>query len=307
VNAASTITLCIFFCSALNAESVFTQNGRLDGNLVRQNEKEIVIQPKGAAEIILNRNEVLTLYDDEGNLIWSHPSIVRNDPTPETATKIELPAPEPGSAYRGLHVGVSGSFGLIWPSGIVSNFPLGTTIDYNYGFEIAGTSAWYYGNNQALIFGLGYARRNMPIAGIIEHGVVSNGYWPMDYLDVRIGHRSHSGIFFIEPGLLTAVNLTKAPLTVNTASGTWTNNSYGTPTYLALYFSMGASFPITRQIFGLCSVRVEHGISPAVTGAAPTATDVSGNVLSTAPINLVPFGVSFQLSATWRFDLPAGW
>ncbi len=286
---------------------MFTQNGRIDGALVRQSEKEIAIQPKGAAEIVLNRSEILTLHDDEGNLIWSHPSIVKNDPTPEAAMKIELPAQESGSAYHGLHVGLAGSFGALWPSGLVSNFPLGTTLDYSYGFEIAGTSAWYYGGNHALVFGLGYARRNIPISGIIEKGITGNGTWAMDYLDVRLGHRSHSGIFFIEPGLLTAVNLTKAPLTVNTATGTLTNNSYGTPTYVALYLSVGANFPITRQIFGLCSVRVEHAISAAVTGNAPTATDVSGNVLSTAPINLVPFSISVQLGATWRFDLPAPW
>lgn len=288
---------------SVSAETVFTGEARYDGRIVRQNDKEITVQPKKGAEVTIPRDQATAIYDDDGNLIWSHPSIVKTDPTPEGKTRIEIPQTETGGPYRGLHLGLGGSFGVLWPSGLVSSFPLGTTPEYSYDFTITGTGAWYYTNDQAITFSLGYARRNVPIAGIIESGSTGNGYWPMDYIDARIGHRSHSGIFFIEPGLLTAINLTRAALIVDTASGRYTNTSYGTPAYLALYLSIGANIQITRQVFGFGAVRAEHGITPAVTGEAPTATDITGKVLSTAPIRLIPFGISFQLGTTWRFEL----
>lgn len=302
-NASRFVFALLAASSSVTAETIFTGDARYEGRILRQNEKEILVQPKKGAAITIDREQATAIYDDEGNLIWSHPSIVKNDPTPEGKAKVEIPQTESGGPYRGLHIGVGGSFGGFWPSGLVSSFPLGTTPSYRYDFTITSNGAWYYMNDQAVTFSLGYARRIMPIDGISESGSTGNGSWALDYIDARIGHRSHSGIFFIEPGLLTAVSLARAALIVDTASGRYTNSSYGTPTYLALYLAIGAHFQITRQIFGFAAIRAEHGFTPAVTGEAPTATDITGKVLSTAPIRLIPFGVSVQVGATWRFEL----
>lgn len=296
--------LCI--AGNLAAETVFTNDGRYDGEITRQNEKELAIKNKNSPEVVIPREQITAIYDNAGNVAWSHPSIVKSDPTPEKETKLEIPSTEATGPYRGWHVGVAGAFGVIWPSGIFSSFPLGTTPDYSIAYEVGVRGAWYYSNQNALTLGLGYARRNVPISGIIEGGNANNGYWPMDYLDARVGFRAHAGIFFFEPGIVTAINLTNAPLTVETASRTLTNSTYRTPAYVAFYISVGANFPVTKQIFAFAAARVEHGVTPAVSGDAPTATDVNGKILSTAPISLILFSASLELGVLYKLDLLSG-
>jgi hypothetical protein len=303
VNVASIVLLVGLFSQALFAATVFTREGRSDGELKKQNEKEIVIQPKSGPEIVIPREQILAIYDNEGTLLWSHPSIVQSDPTPEKKTageKIELMNTDSPARYRGWHLGATGGFGVVWPSGLFSSFPLGTGPDYRPVIGIEATAARYYQNNQALTLGLGYTRRNIPVTGISESGVTGNGYWPIDYLDLRVGHRTHADIFFLEGGLLVAVKISNAPLNVETASQNLTSSAYDPRSYFAVYAAFGINFPITRQLFGLCMVRVEHGLTAAVTGNAPTATSVAGDVLSTAPISLVPFSATIQLGAAWR-------
>lgn len=294
------------YAGNVSAETIFTSEARYDGEIVRQNEKEIVVKNKNTPEVTIPREQVTAIYDNDGNVTWSHPSIVKNDQTPEKETKLEIPSTETTGPYRGWHVGIAGAFGVIWPSGIFSSFPLGTTPGYRFAYEAGARAAWYYSNQNALSLGLGYARRNVPISGIIEGGNTNNGYWPMDYLDARIGFRSHSGIFFIEPGIVTAINLTNAPLTVETATRTLTNSTYKTPTYVAFYISVGANIPVTKQIFAFAAARVEHAVTPAVSGDAPTATDVNGKILSTAPINLILFSASLELGISYKLDLLSG-
>jgi len=296
----SILLLVQAFSQSRYAETVFTSDARYDGEITRQNEKELAIKNKNSPEVVIPREQITAIYDNDGNVTWSHPSIVKNDQTPEKETKLELPSTEATGPYRGWHVGVAGAFGVIWPSGIFSSFPLGTTPDYRVAYEVGARGAWYYSNQNALTFGLGYARRNVPISGIIEGGNANNGYWPMDYLDARVGFRSHAGIFFFEPGIVTAINLTNAPLTVETASRTLTNSTYRTPAYVAFYISVGANFPVTKQIFAFAAARVEHGVTPAVSGDAPTATDVNGKILSTAPINLIMFSASLELGVLYN-------
>ena len=282
-------------------ETVFTESDKVTGKLTRNSDTEVVVQPPTGAAVALPKEKVLAIYDDEGNLVWSNPTIQQNDPTPEAKDRrLELPPAGGRLNYRGLHLAATGGVGVLWPNATFSTFPLGTSPDYRLMSEINATAAWYREDNQALVAGLGYAARRFPVHGINAGGVIADGYWPMDYLDVRAGYRFHSDIFFIEAGLLTAIKLANAPLTVETTSRTITNYDYTPRTYLALYFSVGMNMPITQQLFGIAQVRVDHAVTAALTGNAPTATGVAGEVVSTAPISLVPLSGAVQLGLGWR-------
>ncbi|MFO1469517.1 MAG: hypothetical protein U1F27_00595 [Turneriella sp.] len=285
----------------LHAETVFTETEKFTGKMLRNTDQEVTLKPEKGGEISLSKEKVLAIYDDEGNLIWANPVIQQSDPTPEAkGRRIELP-PESGRLnYRGLHLGVAGSAGMLWPNATFSTFPLGTSPDYRPLFEGKAAIAWYTDDKQAFVGSLGYAARRIPVHGINASGVIADGYWPMEYLDVRAGYRLHSDIFFLEAGLLTAIKLANAPLTVETTSRTITNYDYTPRTYLALYFAVGMYLPITQQLYGTATVRVDHAVTPALTGAAPTATGVAGEVISTAPISLVPLSGSLEIGLSWR-------
>lgn len=294
------ISLFLAFCASIHAETVFTADGKVEGKLLRNDEKTVVVRPLKGAEVSLVKENVLAIYDDEGTLIWSNPAIEQNDPTPEAkAARLELPRAAGRLNNRGLHLGVAGGAGMLWPNATFSTFPLGTSPDYRVMTEVNATAAWYIDDSQALVGGLGYAARRLPVHGI-NAGVIADGYWPMEYLDVRSGYRMHSDIFFIEAGLLTAMKLANAPLTVETTGRTITNYDYTPRTYLALYFSLGMNLPITQQLYVTAQVRIDHAVTPALTGNAPTATGVSGEVISTASMSLVPLSGTLQLGLSWR-------
>ncbi len=299
------------FCTILSAlsllapqirgETVFTETEKFSGKMVRNSDKEVTLQPGNGSEISLNKEKVLAIYDDEGNLIWANPAIQQNDPTPEAKDRgMELPAASGRLNYRGWHLGLTGGAGMLWPNATFSSFPLGASPDYRVMTEMNATAAWYPDDSQAIVATVGYGQRRIPIHGINAGGVIADGYWPMDFLDVRGGYRIHSDIFFLEAGLLAAINLANAPLTVETASRTITSYDYTPRTFAALYFALGMNLPITQQLFATAMVRVDHAVSPAVAGNAPTATGVNGEVISAAPLSLVPLSGTIQLGLSWR-------
>ena len=285
----------------IRGETVFTETGKSSGKMIRNTDTEVTLKPEKGSEITLGKEKVLAIYDDEGNLVWSNPAIEQNDPTPEAKDRrMELPRATGRLNYRGLHLGVAGGAGMLWPNATFSSFPLGASPDYRVMTEINATAAWYLDDSQAIVAGLGYGQRRIPVHGIYAGGVIADGYWPMDFLDVRAGYRVHSDVFFLEGGLLTAIKLADAPLTVETTSRTITSNGYTPRTYAALYFALGMNLPITQQLYLTTMVRVDHAVTPVVTGNAPTATGVNGEVISTAPISLVPLSGTLQLGVSWR-------
>ena len=295
------ISLFFAICASIHAETVFTADGKVEGKLLRNDEKTVVVQPLKGPEVSLVKENVLAIYDGEGSLIWSNPAIQQNDPTPEAkAARMELPRATGRLNYRGLHLGLSGGAGMLWPNATFSSFPLGASPDYRVMTEINATAAWYTDDSQAIVAGLGYGQRRIPVHGIYAGGVIADGYWPLDFLDVRAGYRIHSDIFFLEGGLLTAIKLANGPLTVETASRTITSYDYTPRTYLALYFALGMNLPITQDLFAMGFVRIDHAVSPAVVGNAPTATGVSGDVISTASMSLVPLSGNLQVGLSWR-------
>ena len=284
----------------IRGETVFTETEKISGKMLRNTDQEVALKPEKGSEISISKEKILAIYDDEGGLIWANPAIQQNDPTPEAKERrLELPPASGRLNYSGLHIGAAGGAGMLWPNATFSTFPLGTSPDYRVMTEVGATVAWYTDDSQAFVGGLGYAARRLPVHGI-NAGVIADGYWPMDYLDVRGGYRFQSDIFFLEAGLLTAIKLANAPLTVETASRTITSYDYTPRTYLAIYFSIGMNLPITQQLYGIAQVRIDHAVTPALTGNAPTATGVAGEVISTAPISLVPLSGSLQLGLSWR-------
>jgi len=282
-------------------ETIFTETEKFSGKMIRNTDQEVTLKPEKGSEISLSKEKILAIYDDEGGLVWANPVIQQNDPTPEAKERrIELPSATGKLNYRGLHLGVAGGAGMLWPNATFSSFPLGASPDYRVMTEINASAAWYLDDSQAIVTGLGYGQRRIPVHGIYADGVIADGYWPMDFLDVRAGYRIHSDIFFLEGGLLAAIKLANAPLTVETASRTITSYDYTPRTYVALYFALGMNLPITQNLFITAMVRIDHAVSPAVVGNAPTATGVSGEVISTASMSLVPLSGTLQLGLSWR-------
>lgn len=295
----------LFACAAISAETVITTGEKVQGKVLSIEDQRVVVRLASGEQVSLVKENILAIYDDEGREIWKSPTIVENDPTPELkGDKERIPLSQGTSVprYRGLHIGLTGSYGILWPNATFSRFALGSSPDYR---PLAGgqaSAAWYFDDSQAVVGSLGYTARQIPIRGITAEGYIGDGYWPMDLLDVRAAYRVHSDFFFIEMGLLTALSISNAPLTVQTTNRTITNNSYTPKSYLALSFAIGINMHVTGQLYALSILRIDHAITSAVTGDAPTSTGVAGEVLSTAPIALLPMSGSIELGVAWRFN-----
>jgi hypothetical protein len=305
VNRTSAIAFAFFLNSALNAITVFTTDARHDGVILSENPREIILRKKDKTQITLNRDEILTMYDDQGNLLWTNPSIVHHDPTPDLPpeqNKIQLPPSGTGGGYKGWHIYLSGSVGVSGPNATFGKFPLGMGPDFLPGsFDICSGAAWYFQPNQAIVGGLGYASRPLLVKNINVQGAAGDGYWSLQYFDLRGGYRVHSGSWFIEAGLIAAVPVGGTALRLDTTSGTLQSHAYDVRTYGALYGTLGSYFEITGRLHALAMLRVEHGITAAVVGNTPTSTGYGGGVNSYGELTLVPIVVALQLGVGWQY------
>lgn len=295
------VIIFVVTTTVLHAAVVFGPDSKAEGRIVRNDDKGVVLKPPKGDEITFSKENILAVYDDDGNLIWASPTIEQNDPTPEAKNaRIEIPAEHARTNYRGLHLGFMGSIGILWPNATFSSFPLGASPDYQPTADFNAALAWYTEDTQAWVASLGYALRRIPIHGIIADNVMGDGTWPMQHLDLRGGYRFHSDIFYLEAGFLAAIKMTNAPLQVQTTLRTIESDAYTPRSYLALYAALGAKVPLTARLNVDSALRVDHAITPAIAGYAPTATDVNGQTVSSAKLSLLPISVSFQLGLSWK-------
>lgn len=292
-------------CPGLAAATIITQDKRFSGKITRDGKESISLKLESGGDITLLRNDILTVYDDEGALIWSHPSILKAEtPESEAKSKIEIQQAEIKSPFRGLHFGLTGGYGIGYGNATFSSYPLGSGPDYRTSLEVNASAAWYFSPTGALAFGLGGSQRDIAVKGInaANLGVTGNGYWPMQFFDLRAGYRFQSDIFFVELGLLAAISTQYVPLTIETANSTTTGLLANTTqrSYVALSLALGANIPVWNQLFIITFVRADHGVTPAISSDIATAVDTNNNATSTAPLSLVPLTITGHLGVAWR-------
>lgn len=297
--------LSIALFSNLTAATIFTQNTRFEGKITRDGKESITLKQQSGGEITLLRNDILTVYDDEGVLVWSHPSIIKADPADRDGkNRIEIQQSEIKSPYRGLHFGLTGGYGICYGNATFSSYPLGSGPDYRAAIEVNASAAWYFNPSGAFTFGLGGSARDFAVKNInaANLGVQGNGYWPMQFFDIRAGYRFQSDIFFIELGMLAALSTQYVPLTVETANSTTTGMLSDTTqrSYAALSLALGVNIPVWNQLFVIGFVRADHGVTPVVSSDIATAVDNNNKATSTAPLSLVPLTIMGHLGVAWR-------
>jgi hypothetical protein len=296
--------------SQLAAATIFTRDARYVGKIISEDKENIVIHissfedPKGD-DISLRRSDILTIYDDEGTLVWSDQTIIKdNNADRDGKDKIEIQQSEIKSPYRRLHVGLTGGYGIGYGNATFSSYPLGSGPDYRSAIEVNASAAWYFNPSGALTFGLGGSARSFAVKNInaANLGVQGNGYWPMQFLDIRAGYRFQSDIFFIELGALAAISTQNVPITVENASSTTTGMLANSTqrSYAALSLALGVNVPVWNQLFIIGFVRADHGVTPAITGDIAVVTDNNNNVISASPLSLVPLTITGHLGVAWR-------
>lgn len=302
--------LALALFSHLAAATIFTRDARYVGKIIAEDKDTVVIhtstfeKPRGD-DVSLNRSDILTIYDDEGTLVWSDQSIVKeNSADSNDKDKVEIRQSDIKSPYRRLHVGLTGGYGIGYGNATFSSYPLGSGPDYRSAIEINASAAWYYNPSSALTCSLGGSARSIAVKNInaANLGVQGNGYWPIQFLDIRAGYRFQSDIFFLELGVLAAFNTQNVPITVETASSTTTGMLANSTqrSYAALSLALGVNVPVWNQLFIIGFVRADHGVTPAVTADIATVTDNNNNVISAAPLSLVPLAITGHLGVAWR-------
>lgn len=296
---------CFLLSTSLLATSVFTKTARLDGKIVQQNASSVTLQlANGGSQQTIPRESILTIYDDDGVLVWSSPSIAQADPTPErVGEKIALADTTMRSKYRGVHLGATGAYGMGYGNATFSTYPLATGPDYRPLFELGGAGAWYWSDSNALTFAVGFADRKLPVKGLVVPNVgAGNAYWATQYVDIRTGYRLQSDIFFVELGVLAAIKAANTPLNLETASSTL-SLQYASATqrsFAALSVALGFNYALSQDLFLSAMARIDHGVSTALSVNVATAADTSGNVISSAPLSIVPLFGTIQLGAFLR-------
>jgi len=215
-----------------------------------------------------------------------------------------IPFPQPiqkTASAQSLDLGLTANAGAIWPNGTLSSMPLGMGPDYGITGEVLALAAWYWDSRSALTLSLGYARRNLCVTGILEENAVRNAKWPIDYGIMRTGYRAYStDIFYLEGGFTLSVPLYTAKATfapaVNTAS-----TQYSTPVSFSLFIAIGAKIPLANGFSFLSAVTFGQALSTTISGNTPTATDVSGNVVSSAPLRILPTDIALLLGIVKNF------
>ncbi|HRP70561.1 MAG TPA: hypothetical protein PLY93_13615, partial [Turneriella sp.] len=67
--------------------------------------------------------------------------------------------------------------------------------------------------------------------------------------------------------------------------------------------AVGARIPLYKNIALLASVNIQQAATTAISGNTPTATDVSGNTISYAPLTVLSTNIGVSLGIVRRFDI----
>lgn len=285
------------------AALLVTEEGQLRGQIVRLEENEVTVRLESGSTKSLNKEKILTIHDDEGRLIWSHPSIVVNDTSPEKAgepSKLNL-TPQRRADWE---IEATFGLGLMSSTAWFSTYPLGVKHDYRMLTEFNLTGLYNLDGSSFVTASLGYSQRDMTANGVTMDGLYGVAVWPMQFIDARLGYRIREDWLFVEAGLLKTFQVGTSAVTVDggSRSTTFSDARASTGGYLGFYLALGVIAQLYRDLGGLFMLRYDHGLSSAVDASIATQTAPDGAVVSSAPLHLVPWSVSAHIGLRYPLN-----
>jgi hypothetical protein len=293
----SAVLLIAQLSGEIDAASVMTTNGRVQGKILTENAETVTVGAESGSTQVIKRFDILIIYDDAGNVLWQNPDIASSEAVKEAAPAAsELPLRKIFSAE--LHAGG----GLSSPSSLFSSFYASSGPDYHYEIVTEAAALWHFTESDALVFGLGYGYRNLTAAGINLNAQRGTATWPLNLFDTRIGYRMQGSFGFAELGFLYALPLGTVSVQHQSAAGTakiaapqLAQQSYG-----AVYLAAGFSLPLNDKMALLTFARMDQGLGAAVRGEVATQVDFAGKAESTTTLALVPWSVGVYLGVNYR-------
>lgn len=275
------------------AALVVTEDGQLRGQIVRLEETTVTVRLETGTAQTISKEKILTIHDDEGRLIWTHPSIVVNDPSPEmpgetVKTKLTPRRRPDWEIEAGFGLGLMSS--TAW----FSTYPLGVRHDYRMLKEFNLTGLYNLDGSSYLTASLGYSQRDMTANGVTLDNLYGVAVWSMRFIDARLGYRIREDWLFVEAGLMQTIQVGASPVTIDggSRSTTFADARASTGGYLGFYLALGGIAQVFRNLKALFMLRYDHGLSSAVDAQIATQTAPDGSVVSSAPLHLVPWSVS---------------
>jgi hypothetical protein len=303
VRAVLTFLLLALLASPAHAALVVTEEGQMRGRIVRLEETEVTVRLESGEEQKISKQKILTIHDDEGKLIWSHPSIVVNDTSaerPDEPAKLHV-APHRRTNWE---IEVTGGAGLMSSTTWFSTYPLGVRHDYRMLTEFNLTGLYNLDGSSFVTASLGYSQRDMTANGVTMDGLYGVAIWPMQFIDARLGYRIREDWLFVEAGLLQTFQVGASAVTIDggSRSTTFSDARASTGGYLGFYVALGVMAQLYRDLQGLFMLRYDHGLSSAVDAKIATQTAPDGSVVSSAPLHLVPWSISAHVGLRYPLD-----
>lgn len=273
-----------------------TDAGQVRGKIIRLEENEVHVRLESGAVETIAKDKILTIHDDEGRLLWAHPSIVVEDDT-ENVEKLVL-APKRHPLWE---LEASFGAGLMSSTTWFSTYPLGSKHDYRLLQEFNLMGLYNLDGSSYLTATLGYSERELAANGVTIDGLYGVAVWPMRFLDLRAGYRIREDWLFVEAGLLKSFQLGTSPVIIDGVSRSTTLSDARAVTggYWGFYLGLGAIMQLYRGLEGMLLLRYDHGLSSAITAQIATQTATDGSVVSSAPLRLVPWSVGAHIGVRY--------
>ena len=284
------------FCLLISpryAALVVTEDGQVRGQIVRLEETTVTVRLETGTAQTISKEQILTIHDDEGKLIWTHPSIVVNDPSPDKPGETAKPNLTP-QRRPDWEIEATFGLGLMSSTAWFSTYPLGVKHDYRMLTEFNLTGLYNLDGSSFVTASIGYSQRDMTANGVTIDNLYGVAIWPMQFIDARLGYRLREDWLFVVAGLLQTIQVGASPVTIDggSRSTTFADARASTGGYLGFYLALGLIAQVYRDLEGLFMLRYDHGLSSAVDAQIATQTATDGTVVSSAPLHLVPWSVS---------------
>lgn len=282
----------------LSATVVRTAKEKLHGEIIRIEEDHIAVQTKSGEVREIPRAEIIAIENDDGKTLWS---LTNSQDYGMNTTTSKARRQNENTPWR---IALTGGGGLMGSSSWFSKYPIGVRGDLDALWNTNLSLLRAIDNTSAWVVGFGFSQRNLTASGVNFDGVYGVGIWPARYVDLRAGYRATQDWLFLEGGLLQAIHVGEAPLTID--SGQKATN-YSAPNadlraYLAFYLGLGATIPLLNRLSGLVLLRYEHGIAPALTANVATQMGFSGEVVSRAPVRLIAWSMALELGIEFAME-----
>lgn len=281
----------------LSAAVVVTPREKLHGEIIRIEADQILVQTKFGEVREIPRAEIIAIENDDGKTLWS---LASSGDYGTSHTTSNLMRQNKNTLWR-LNVTLGG--GLMSSSSWFSKYPVGVRGDFDSLLNGNVSLLRSIDSQSAWVVGLGFSQRNLTASGINFDGAYGVGIWPAYYIDLRAGYRATQDWLFLEGGLLQAIRVGDAPLTMNSGQKQiqYSTSRATLGAYLAFYLGLGAVIPLWSRIAGLVLLRYEHGITPSLDADVATQIGFSGEVQSRAPVRLIAWSMALELGVEFAF------